>query len=326
MSSRTTQANKEIASSGQITDLRVTQSSAEVLDTGDGSQPLRVTQAPLEILDTGDGSQPLLVTQAPLEVLDTGDGNQPLFLTQSSAEVLVWVSSILIWMEPPESVPEGDVPNPTVILSPPPPPPVFYYYPSGGGKVMKWKPEASEDDKLLRQLEQRWKSYVESMSDQDAGLKGLGRISNGIRWLVLGNQRRQFFRQGSIITPAPADGDVAVVDFTVPEGYFGFLSGFWWAYTGSGYLEGSNDIHWRIKVGDWQPDGYGDVQYQLGTPTDPLTVTGVMPLRSRQRVRLMVFVKNDSGLIQVGASRILGGLVGWFYEPEKIPGRKEIRW
>jgi hypothetical protein len=132
-------------------------------------------------------------------------------------------------------------------------------------------------------------------------------------------------RQGSIVTPAPADGDVAVCEFEVPEGYYGYLTGFWWAYTGTGYVEGSTDIYWRIKISDWYPEGYGAVRFQMGTPTDPLTVTGMLPLRSRETVKLIVFVKNDSGFIQVGTSRIIGGIRGWLYEPEGGTGGG-VRW
>jgi len=132
-------------------------------------------------------------------------------------------------------------------------------------------------------------------------------------------------RQGSIVTPAPANGDTVVCEFEVPEGYYGWLSGFWWAYTGTGYVEGSSDIEWRIRIADQYPDGYGRVRFQMGTPTDPLTITGMMPLRSKQTVRLIVFVKNDSGNIQVGNSRIIGGLQGWLYEPEGGKGGG-VRW
>jgi hypothetical protein len=316
MAVRVSQVNKEIAASADAS-VRVTQANAEVLQSA-GDPTIRVTQANLEIAESG--SNPAArVTQANAEILQS-DGIPAARFTQANAEVLLWVHSwVIYWMG---SIDESSVPAPTVLLTPPPPPPVFYYYPSGGGKVLKYKPEKSAIDDRLVKLQRMWEDYARAAVEgkPPAGVRGLGsvgRISNGFRWLEFGRQRRPWMRQGSIVTPAPANGDTVVCEFEVPEGYYGWLSGFWWAYTGTGYVEGSTDIEWRIRIGDQYPDGYGRVRFQMGTPTDPLAITGMLPMRSRQKVRLIVFVKNDSGNIQVGGSRIVGGLQGWLYEPER---------
>ena len=324
MAARVSQANKEIAASADAS-VRVTQANAEVLQS-EGDPRVRVTQSNLEVVESG-GDPAARVTQANAEILQS-DGIPAARVTQANLEVLLWVNSwVIYWMG---TIDESSVPAPTVLLSPPPPTPVFYFYPSGGGKVLKYKPEKSAIDDRLLALQRIWEDYARAAVEgqPSAGIRGLGsvgRISNGFRWLEFGRQRRPWMRQGSIATPAPANGDTVVCEFEVPEGYYGWLSGFWWAYTGTGYVEGSTDICWRIRIGDQYPDGYGAVWFQLGTPTDPITVTGMLPLRSRQKAQLIVLVRNDSGSIQVGNSRIIGGLQGWLYEPEGGKGGG-VRW
>ena len=325
MAARVSQTNKEIAGTSSSPAARVTQANAEILSTGSAPNA-RVTQANAEILSAG-GSANARVTQASAEILST-QSNSNARVTQANAEILLFVYSWMIYGMGP--IDESSVPAPTVLLTPPPPPPVFYFYPSGGGKVLKYKPEKSAVDDRLLALQRIWEDYARAAVEgqPSAGIRGLGsmgRVSNGFRWLEFGRQRRPWMRQGSIVTPAPANGDVTVCEFEVPEGYYGWLSGFWWAYTGTGYVEGSTDIEWRIRVADQYPEGYGQVRFQMGTPTDPLIITGMLPLRSRQKVRLIVFVKNDSGNIQVGGSRIVGGLQGWLYEPEGGKGGG-VRW
>jgi hypothetical protein len=325
MAVRVSQTNKEIAGTSSSPTTRVTQANAEILST-DAVANARVTQANAEILSTQSSSN-ARVTQTSAEILST-QSNSNARVTQVNAEILVFVYSWMIYGMGP--VDESSVNAPTVLLTPPPPPPVFYFYPSGGGKVLRYKPEKSAIDDRLLMLQRIWEDYARAAVEgqPSVGIRGLGsmgRISNGFRWLEFGRQRRPWMRQGSIVTPAPANGDTVVCEFEVPEGYYGWLSGFWWAYTGTGYIEGSTDIEWRIRIGDQYPEGYGRVRFQMGTPTDPLTITGMMPLRSRQKVRLIVFVKNDSGNIQVGSSRIIGGLRGWLYEPE-TGGNLGIRW
>jgi hypothetical protein len=110
---------------------------------------------------------------------------------------------------------------------------------------------------------------------------------------------------------------VDIIRLEVPEGFFGVITGYGWEYTGTGYVQGSTDIYWRLKVGLWFPEGLGQVRFMLGDPRDPLKTGAMIMLRPRQAVRLIVRVNNDSGNIQVGGSYILGALCGWFYEPYK---------
>jgi len=84
----------------------------------------------------------------------------------------------------------------------------------------------------------------------------------------------EFHERAAVDTPAPAAGDVTVLDWTVPDTYDGI--------------------------------GYGEV-YQF------MPISDAINLRAGQRVQIIVNVPNTSGLIQVGTSRIVVGLQGWLY-------------
>lgn len=183
-----------------------------------------------------------------------------------------------------------------------------------------FKPVAGEADLLLRKLERitlRWaeKARPWQFAQPPRGMSGLGshqeRFSPGAPARI----RRPFLFQKSIVTPAPSAGEVSIVEFEVPEGFYGVITGYGWDYTGTGYVQGSTDIYWRLRVGMWFPNGLGQVAYELGDPRDPMKTGSMIHLRPRQRVRLIVKVNNDSGGIQIGTSYILGALCGWFYEP-----------
>jgi len=124
----------------------------------------------------------------------------------------------------------------------------------------------------------------------------------------------EFYERGSIVTPAPAPTDTVVMEFTVPTGYLGIIYGVLFHYTGTGFEDGGGDIVWRMKVGNgWAAQGLGNCLFQLGTVGQCLSLTDYIAVNSNQRVQALVQVPNLSGNIQVGASRILATIQGWYY-------------
>lgn len=116
-----------------------------------------------------------------------------------------------------------------------------------------------------------------------------------------------------ILTPFPVDGDVQVLDFRVPVGYDGIIMQGYNLYTGTGFVQGSGDILWRIQInGKYYVRDWGSIAYQLGRLSDPFPFTDALFVTSNQDVRMLVNVPNTSGAIQVGASRILGALLGYW--------------
>lgn len=127
---------------------------------------------------------------------------------------------------------------------------------------------------------------------------------------------RMYFEQGSIVTPAPG-GDVEVLQFKVPTGYWGKILGVYLHYTGTGFVPGSGDIIWRIQIGNRYLKGFGNCTVNLGSAANTAPLSEWENLRTQRLVRVWVNVPNISGAIQVGASRILVGVAGVFYSVEE---------
>jgi hypothetical protein len=197
----------------------------------------------------------------------------------------------------------SNAPPPTPVVVPPPPP-----VPPGGYPI--WPPifrYPNEYDKCL----ERWKCLVQSHPIKDASrcvkmveLWGGSEIPTGAK---------EFWEAFKIITPAPGQ-DYLVGSFRVPNGYNGMLYGIHVGYTGTGFVDGSGDIIWRIMIGNaWAAPGLGRITTKLGSPHQLLQITDYIKLKSNQTVSVLVNVPNASGNIQVGVSRILATLQGWYY-------------
>ncbi|MEO0248085.1 MAG: hypothetical protein ABIN58_00810 [candidate division WOR-3 bacterium] len=290
--------------------VRVTQTNLEVTST-DQTPKTRVTQSAFEIASSQQ-TPVARVTQSVFEIA-SGNTNPGARVTQDVLEILVWKTSSAIYSSTP--VGTGPVLYPgTVSLGAPPSPPVNIYTPSGGGKALVFRPEGNEYDKAVLEAGRRVSGYLSQLHPQQLSPMGMSGLGASIPRESRYRLRKSFLKQGAIVTPAPAAGEVTIVEFEVPEGYRGVISGYYWTYTGTGFAEDSGDIIWRLRVGLSYPKGMGNIRTQIGSPATPFTPHSLIPLRSRQRVRLSVIVPNNSGLIQVGTSNILGGLSGWFYE------------
>jgi hypothetical protein len=122
-----------------------------------------------------------------------------------------------------------------------------------------------------------------------------------------------------ITTPDTASGDNVVVSLHVPSGYDGFLTGLFWHYSGTGFSQGSGDIIWRLQINRRYVKDLGDVPFELGSPVLPLPLTDGQLLLSDWTVSAIVNVPNLSSMIQVGASTITAGLLGFYWPRGKYP-------
>ena len=130
---------------------------------------------------------------------------------------------------------------------------------------------------------------------------------------LLPPQAKEFHEVGTVVTPAAAAGDVSVVSFNVPLGYDGILLSVIQFYTGQGFSNGGGDILWRVKLNQRYVKNFGSNPFQLGDPKFPFPLTEGQLLLSGQNVSSIVNVPNTSGMIQVGASNIVCGLVGFWW-------------
>ncbi len=122
-----------------------------------------------------------------------------------------------------------------------------------------------------------------------------------------------FRKVGTVPTPLAASGDVIVLDFEVPEGYDGLLSGLFNVYTGPGFAEGGGDIQWRIRVNKVYAVQLGQILVTLGSRQQSYPIEGGIQIQSGQHIQYIVNVPNLSGGILPLATQIVCGLEGLFY-------------
>ena len=117
----------------------------------------------------------------------------------------------------------------------------------------------------------------------------------------------------AVVTPAAAAGDVLVTSERVPYGYDGLMVAFFTTYTGQGFDQGSGDIVWRLQLNQRYLPELGSLAFAVGSAKSPCPLTQGQIVLSGQQMRLLVNVPNLSGNIQVGGSRIIGGLIGFYW-------------
>jgi hypothetical protein len=131
--------------------------------------------------------------------------------------------------------------------------------------------------------------------------------------VALPYQAVPFNRAGSIVTPAPADGDQVVVSLPVPLGYDGFLTAAYWSYIGAGFSQGSGDLIFRIKINQRYLKDLSNIPFALGSPRLPFPFTEGQLLLCGQTVSGIVNAPNPGGTVQAGSSRIAFALIGFFW-------------
>jgi hypothetical protein len=136
---------------------------------------------------------------------------------------------------------------------------------------------------------------------------------------------RFFAKRGRVTTPAVLAGDTVVVDFVVPTGYWCRIQQVAFVYTGTGFVDGSGDLEWRLKIGSKYARNYGRVLFELGSPSCGFPMSDYIGVWSGRRIQVIIRVINTSGLIQIGTSLILAGVQGYMIPAGKYPFRTEIR-
>lgn len=120
-----------------------------------------------------------------------------------------------------------------------------------------------------------------------------------------------FHRTGTMVTPTVLSGENVLVNFIVPTGYWCRIQTLYCTYTGTGFVDGSGDIEWRVQIGSVYARNMGQIGYELGTPACWFPISDYIVVPSGRRVRMLVQVFDLSGDIQIGSSRVLGGFQGY---------------
>jgi len=129
--------------------------------------------------------------------------------------------------------------------------------------------------------------------------------------MVMPSNAQPFQLIHTIPLPAANGIDTTVLSFTVPQGFDGVITSITHGYTGTGFVNGSGDLTWRIRVGlRWARD-LGNVTVQLGTLETPYQIyRGGILLKDSQRVRYIV---NHSTSSSLSGGRIWCAAFGWYY-------------
>lgn len=130
-------------------------------------------------------------------------------------------------------------------------------------------------------------------------------------WLVQPPQGRQYSEVNSIALPA-ADGlDYLVATFKVPTGYNGVVTSVVNLYTGLGFVEGSGDLTWRVRLGRRWARNFGNIQTTMGSLTSPCPLfRGGWRTTTNQ---VLEYYVNHSVASALAGGRIVCGFFGWHY-------------
>jgi len=129
---------------------------------------------------------------------------------------------------------------------------------------------------------------------------------------------RQIQEMSSLVLNGPFDGtNQTVLTFRVPVGYDGVITRVINVFTGTGLVEGSGDIVWRLKIGNMYARNLGAVRFTYGSMTQPFEIPGVgLPLVSGQLVTYQVAVPAVSAI--GGANPVtICSIQGWLYPRKK---------
>lgn len=130
-------------------------------------------------------------------------------------------------------------------------------------------------------------------------------------YLVMPPEARQYQEINSIPLPAANGTDTVVNTFKVPTGYDGVITSIAHYWTGAGFVEGSGDLIWRIKLQNRYARNLGNVDTTLGSLTSPCPLfRGGVRVYSQQQITYYVNHSLASGL---AGGRIVCAVFGWFY-------------
>lgn len=115
---------------------------------------------------------------------------------------------------------------------------------------------------------------------------------------------------GVIDTPAISGplADSAVLLFTVPAGFDAVIRDLSHNVTGGGFVEGSGDLVWRLRVDNEYVRNFGRLTVQFGTVAEPRGTYGIV-VKSGQTFRYLVA---NAGYI-AGGTKVICTARGWFY-------------
>lgn len=144
-------------------------------------------------------------------------------------------------------------------------------------------------------------------------------------WVEMPPGGLPFDEFGSIATPAANGAENAVLTFQVPYGFDGIILAHANMFTGPGFVEGSGDLVWRIRIGKPSLQGrpqrnYGNITTTRGGVEEARTVYGGIQATSDDTVQYSVTHTVGSPIPPAG-TRIICNLAGFYWPRGASPMR-----
>jgi hypothetical protein len=118
-----------------------------------------------------------------------------------------------------------------------------------------------------------------------------------------------------VATPA-VGASIAVVQFIVPEGYYGVIKQIGNVYIGTGFVEGSGSLVWQILQNAGVVRNYDNIVSSLGTVSAPGELAGRSILL--EELSLVSLQVSNVSLV-AGGTQVGGRLGGWFFPKYRLP-------
>ena len=158
---------------------------------------------------------------------------------------------------------------------------------------------------LLRQNSNAWDAYAATMPPYDSTKSPYANMPPG------GREIQQMAALSLLnITPGV---DTTVLSFRAHSGYDGVLNRAVNFYTGTGFVEGSGGIVWRVKVGNKYARNLGNILFTYGSLNEPFIIPGTgIPIVSGQQVSYIVNIPVGSPVGGAGA-QVICAAFGWLW-------------
>ncbi len=130
----------------------------------------------------------------------------------------------------------------------------------------------------------------------------------------------QWYPRGNLVIPAvPAGVDQLVFSDRIPLGYDGMIVAVTNGWNGTGFVDASGDITWRIKKDRVFVPYYEAIDTTLGNLSIPIDNIGqAIPLLSGQLVQYYVNFAVGSGARLNGTGRTICGCKGYIWPRDRV--------
>lgn len=138
-------------------------------------------------------------------------------------------------------------------------------------------------------------------------------------WIHMPALGEPFNLPASIVCPVNDGTDTSIQTFTCPVGYEGALWGFAHGYEGSGYIEASGDVLWRISINGRFPRGLNSIPLQMGSRFGLWMLPAPIRFKANETITYTVNIPVASAVATGAGNFVFGVLSGYIW-----PARRSL--